>query len=235
MAYAQEQLQEAYRKLPKDIQDAIFSVDVAEIIRTTGEKHKLMIDKIGELADETGLVMLGFTHPSQFISHLAERLEVDKAVAKEIAEEINTKVFFPIRENLKKIHGIEGVAEGVTGEKPVSSTAQPTAQPSAETKPLQKTGIGEIPPAPTSPAAEKIIPPPTPEMPAPTAGIPAPTPVREEVPPPPAPPITESHPIFEAKTKEETFRSPMEISEKGEPSKPEAEIKKVDPYREQVP
>ncbi len=107
MAYAKEQLLEMYRKLPKDIQDAIFSVDTAEIIREIGENNNLMIDKIGNLADETGLVMLGLTSPSQYIPHIVERLEISRETAKKIAEEVNSKIFFPIRENLKKIHGVE--------------------------------------------------------------------------------------------------------------------------------
>ncbi len=107
MAYTKEQLLEMYRKLPHDLQDAIFSVDTAEAIRAIGEKNKLMIDKIGELADETGLVMLGLSSPSQFIPHLSERLGVSRELAGTISQEINEKIFLLIRESLKKVHGTE--------------------------------------------------------------------------------------------------------------------------------
>ena len=101
--YTNEQLLEMYHKLPKDVQEAILSVDTSEAIREIGEKHKLMIDKMGDLADETGLVMLGLTHPSQYVSHLIERLGINQETAQEITEEINNKIFFPIRESLRKI------------------------------------------------------------------------------------------------------------------------------------
>lgn len=243
MAYTQEQLLEAYRKLPKDIQDAIFSVDVAEAIRAVGEKHKLMIDKIGEMADETGLVMLGFTHPSQFISRLADRLEIDKTVAKEIAEEINSKVFFPIRENLKKIHGMKEEAAEEVG------PAAPTEIPE-----LKETAIGPTAPEtpfPPTPTLEEEIGAAAPAAPKEPSELKP----EEKIPPPviSAMPIDltqaqkietaetteslsgESHPIFEAKTKEEPLRSPIQISEKtGEtPIKPQ-EVQKIDPYREPI-
>ncbi len=101
--YTNEELMESYQNLPKDIQDAILSVDTADIIREIGENHKLMIDKIGELADETGLVMLGFTRIDEYVPRLIERLKVGEKIAKEIAEEINGRIFYPIRDSLQKI------------------------------------------------------------------------------------------------------------------------------------
>ena len=156
--YTNEQIMEMYRKLPKDVQEAIISVDTSEIIKEIGEKHKLMIDKAGELADETGLVMLGITHPSQYISNLAERLEVNKELAKEIAEEINSKIFFPIRENLRKIHKAEAAPEG--GEPRPESSGRETAPPIGKPIPevpkeiLTKAEV-EPPPPPAPPTEEK--------------------------------------------------------------------------------
>jgi hypothetical protein len=98
-----EQLKEIYMKLPNDLKDAIFSVDSAEIIQAIGKKYNLAIDKTGELADETGLVMLGITHPDNFISNLAERLGIDKDTAGKIAGEVNNQIFAKVRESLKKI------------------------------------------------------------------------------------------------------------------------------------
>lgn len=85
----------------------MFDVDSSEVITSIGKKHKLAIDEMGELASETGRVMLGLTHPNNFISNLAQRLGVDKQKAKEIAEDININIFKKVRESLKKIHGIE--------------------------------------------------------------------------------------------------------------------------------
>ncbi len=242
MPYTKEQLLEKYKKLPQDVQDAIFSVDTSEIVREIGEKHKLMIDKIGELADETGLVMLGLTHPNQFISNLTERLEIEHDIAKEIAEDINSKVFFPIRENLKKIHGLEIP--------PAEEVGPPAGEAGA--------------PAPTPPVSKPTETPPAPPPITPTPPVTPMEPIKEITEAPKTepkittPPVIMSMPIdltkaqkpqaegetfppaaFETKTREEIFPSLEKKIEKTEEKekKGEAEpsvIKKVDPYREPI-
>lgn len=113
-----KKIQERYLDLPEDVQKALFSTQTSDAIFEVGKKHGLAIDKMGELADETGLVMLGMTKPSEYIRNLEKRLSVEVTKAKEIAEDINQKVFSPIRESLKKIHGITPTPtrEGARGE-----------------------------------------------------------------------------------------------------------------------
>jgi len=132
-SYTNEQLIEFYKKLPKDLQEAILSVNTSSIIQNIGKKYILSIDKIGELADETGMVMVGITHPHNYISNLAQRLSVDKETARKIAEEINTQIFAKVRESLKKIHGIspateevkkEEIIKEIEKEEPVSSAGK---------------------------------------------------------------------------------------------------------------
>jgi predicted RNA-binding protein with RPS1 domain len=106
-----QQLRERYKKLPKDVQDAYFSIDTAEILQKIAKENKLTVEKIGILADETGLLMLGITHPNEFIPNLAKRLDVEKEVARKIAQKINSEVFSKIRASLKKIHETPGSQE----------------------------------------------------------------------------------------------------------------------------
>jgi hypothetical protein len=109
--YTPEQLLEFYKKLPKDLQEAIINIDTPGIIQAIGKKYNLPIDKTGELADETGLVMLGLTHPNNFISNLTQRLDTDKETARKIGEEINNQIFAKVRESLKKVHEINPTPE----------------------------------------------------------------------------------------------------------------------------
>ena len=149
-----KKLQEQYLNLPEDIQKALFSSATSDAIFEVGKEHGLQIDKMGELADETGLVMLGMTKPNEYIRNLEKRLGVEVLKAKEIAEDINQKVFSPIRESLKKIHGISATREPV----------QPSVEPLRKTSPQQplSTPISSVPPIPPENLPIEKTPPPQP-------------------------------------------------------------------------
>lgn len=100
-----------FKNLPDEIKDAVVSVDTARALQTIGEKYALRIDKIGELADEAGLVMMGITHPDNFTKNLMKRLELPEEKVKEIVKEVNEKIFQKIREPLKKIQSQEEIEE----------------------------------------------------------------------------------------------------------------------------
>jgi len=116
MDYTQEEILKKYQSLPEDIQEAIFSMDTANIIQKIAKENSLNVEKMGTLADETGLLMLGITKPSEFISNLASRLSINNETAKKVGQAINTQIFAKIRESLKKLH-----EEPVQKEKPAQS------------------------------------------------------------------------------------------------------------------
>lgn len=103
--------------LPPQLRDAVFSSENADKLFEIGKHHELMIDKFGEMTHETGLLMLGVTHPDEFVGNLATRLEVDKAKAKTIADDINREIFAPVREHLRAMFGApeQGVVDRVEG------------------------------------------------------------------------------------------------------------------------
>ena len=101
-----------YAELPEDLKDAIFGLEMNEIVERIGrENQSIEIEKIGDLANETGMVMLGVTHPNDFIGNLADRLEVDKEKARTIAQEINEQIFKKVRDSLRKIHNMREEGE----------------------------------------------------------------------------------------------------------------------------
>ena len=104
--FTEEQIAQMYDNLPEDLKDAIFGLEMNEIVERIGRENQLNIEQIGDLANETGMVMLGVTHPNEFIGNLADRLEVDKEKARAIAQEINEQIFKKVRESLRKIHNM---------------------------------------------------------------------------------------------------------------------------------
>ena len=232
MQYTQPQLRELYSKLPQDLKDAIFGVDAADAIESIGKKYSLLIDKIGILAEEIGSVMLGLTHPKDFISNLAKRLQVDQITAKSVARDVNEQIFKKVRESLMKIHGLpETPAETPKTEKP-----EVKVEIKVEPKPLE---IRPNPPAGGPPAP------------------PASLPVEPLAPVAPIPPEEKPGMTFPEKSRESIFRTPSEVHKMdGKKLGVESEIKnggitelveavkkdkeqerpqdKFDPYRESV-
>ena len=104
--FTEEQIAQMYDNLPEDIKDAIFGLEMNEIVEKIGRENQLNIEQIGDLANETGMVMLGVTHPNEFIGNLADRLEVDKEKARVIAQEINEQIFKKVRDSIRKIHNM---------------------------------------------------------------------------------------------------------------------------------
>src|SRR3989338_782676 len=105
--YTEERLQEKFESLPDDVKGAITSTNIDEVLQEIGQKYKIHLDKLEDLSDETGLVMLGLTHPKNYLSHLKGRLEIPEDLAREMVAEVNEKIFKPIKDSLLKIHNIE--------------------------------------------------------------------------------------------------------------------------------
>lgn len=103
MQYSSDELNEIFDKLPEALKDAIVSVDNARIIGEIGKKYNLHIDQTGEVAEEVGLVLLGLTHPTEFVSQLTKKVGIDRVVASQIASDINDRIFLKVRELLKSL------------------------------------------------------------------------------------------------------------------------------------
>ncbi|MFY9462457.1 MAG: hypothetical protein WAP51_04630, partial [Candidatus Sungiibacteriota bacterium] len=101
----EETILKRYESLPDDLKEALMGVSTADAIYEIGRKANLNIEKMGALAEEVGLIILGFVPSANFISDLKTALGVNEEKATEIASEINERVFLSIRESLKRLHG----------------------------------------------------------------------------------------------------------------------------------
>src|SRR3989344_5936975 len=179
--YTNEELWTAFDKIPKDVQQIILSDDAIQTIESIGRDYKLPPDKVWALKDEAGLVLLGVTHPKDFISNLSEKLGVDKEIAKKIAEDVNQQIFQKVLMSLRKIHNITDEArpsleatEGAAGimnqekQKQVLPVLPKVPMPSPSVPPLLSK---QPPPVLRVAPAEKA---------APKSGAPAQTRIRGE-------------------------------------------------------
>ena len=104
MNYTEEKLELAFENLPDDVRQAMGSLDTTRVIQNLGHKYNLHTDKVGELAEEVGLFMLGLSRPADLLINIKNRLNVPLETAGNIVKDVNIQLFFPIRESLKKIH-----------------------------------------------------------------------------------------------------------------------------------
>lgn len=102
-----EQVLEQYKNLPDDLREAIFSQVGDEQIFNIVTTKNLSEDRASLAARLSGRVLLGFLAPRDFISSLAEELQINYETAKQIALEINEQIFLPVRDSLRKIHNLE--------------------------------------------------------------------------------------------------------------------------------
>lgn len=98
-----QMINERMEKLPLDLQQAINSTDNEQIIQEIGKRHHLHIDQIGELDNEIWQVMLGLEPAANFTTKIQARLGISQNEAEQIAGEVNSEIFLPIRESLKQI------------------------------------------------------------------------------------------------------------------------------------
>lgn len=233
--YTQNEIEEYYRKLPEVLRDALFSPSVAENIFAVGKKFGLTIEKIGFLAEQVGFIVLGLSRPPVFTRVLAESLGMDNDKAREIAKEINSQIFYPLREALKAAHQIE-ITEPATNDQRPTTETEPIAATMAKFMPLSKVEVPSMPrpiPPPAfarPPGQERKVVPPQISVVPPQAPIPRPvetpkhiTPQAVTPPSPPKPAITPALP------KAPTPIKPAEPIKPPAPTKPPATQPKIQP------
>jgi len=103
--YTKEQLWKLYEKLPKELQEAVFSVETADNIWSVCENNG--IDAVSEVAKIVGQVLVGVLPPEDFQDVLEKELKLKKDAAKKTAQEINRFIFYPVRTELENLYNAE--------------------------------------------------------------------------------------------------------------------------------
>lgn len=105
--YTKQELWDVYEKLPEDLQQAIFSVEVAEHINNTCERSNVSNNKVSQVAKFTGRVLMGLLTPEEFKIRLKEEVKLSEPAVKNVFRGINRLVFMPVRETLSALYGTE--------------------------------------------------------------------------------------------------------------------------------
>ncbi len=99
-------IKEELEKLPKDIREAINSIDWAKITEEIGKKYLLDEEEINDLQAETLTVLIGLSDLDSYAEDIEDEIGTTKKDADSIAGEAFEKIFTPIndvmKENIKK-------------------------------------------------------------------------------------------------------------------------------------
>lgn len=131
--FSPEQIQDYFERLPKLMQEAVTSVETYESIENIGKKYNLMVDEIGELIDQVGLVLIGLEKPSNFVNDICDRLSIKRSEAQMIADDLNREVFAQIRMRMRESQEQEDTKENSQiPEQRFESAAKPNPSPRSE-------------------------------------------------------------------------------------------------------
>ncbi len=138
--FTQKQITEAYNRLPEQVKDAIFAEATADKIQAIGKKHGLLLDKMGNLAEEVGYVMLGLIPSKEFPEYIIRTCEISAEKASTIIADLNEQIFLPIQEHIFSTPK-EKQTEKVAPERAFDAKPSPTFRPSSFAMPIQESGV----------------------------------------------------------------------------------------------
>jgi hypothetical protein len=209
MIITPQQFKDAFSKLPYILREYISGEKMDVAVVEVGNAHQLHVDTIGAIQREVTNMLLGLLSPEQFVGELRS-IGIPTEQIAPITEELNKKIFMPIRE--KMLHPEDDDDEETEEE---SEVPIPTPQP-AYTAPAAAPTVTPAA-APTTP----FTPTPAAEQPAQPAAMPV-QPIAEAVHVPQAP-IRATAPAQTAPAKQTDNREALQ-----------SVLKKygIDPYRE---
>jgi len=108
--------EEKYKKLPPFVQEAMADEESTNINGEIADKYELNLGDTGNMVWVIAHTILGDIKPEDFLVKLKEALpDIHESVIHDIALDIATRRFYPLRDFLT---GVEGVIENLGGEAP---------------------------------------------------------------------------------------------------------------------
>jgi len=129
LKYTKPELWKIYEKLPKELQQVIFSEETANKIYNTCKRNGVKItETISKIAENTGYVLLGVLPIKEFKTKSAKETKLKKKTIETICEEIIRSVFVPVKDILEKTHGTTIETKGLQKTELPSLEAQQKAK-----------------------------------------------------------------------------------------------------------
>lgn len=102
--YTKEELWKLYEKLPKELQEVIFSGETADHIGNICERHDIKKELIPEVAKKVGHVLMGILPPDKLSAILEKELKIKESIAKKLSQEVDRFIFQPVKPALYQLY-----------------------------------------------------------------------------------------------------------------------------------
>lgn len=129
--YSLQERREAATKATEIVRRGIDLLDVGNVLKEIGIKHKLHLDQLGILGEEIGVILYGLEGPTEFVGRICDRLGISLEAANAVAKDINEQIFLKIHEMIRD--GISTDAAKINNHKPMSILEQKLNGPAQHT------------------------------------------------------------------------------------------------------
>ncbi len=95
-----------YFQLPENLRKIMFSEETASKISEIAKKNNLNDDQTWWTSYIAGMILLGETNIIDFLKSIEKECKLERELARQLARDINSEIFLPVKDDLKKIHKI---------------------------------------------------------------------------------------------------------------------------------
>jgi hypothetical protein len=126
------------------LREALFSDMNADFVWNLCQSEHLTEEKSYQVAELSGYVLLGFLHPEDLAGEIVSSVDLPAPLAKTISDQINSRVFAPLRADIDKVYSpISKIGGGITKSTPkiiqdIESSSPQRTVPQNITPPPQK-------------------------------------------------------------------------------------------------
>ncbi len=135
--YSQEEIFELFQSLPLDLKEFSLSLKVTEKIKNICRRYDLKEIETRKIVKFTGLTLVGLLPPEQFAQTVFAELKIDMIIAQKIYNEINSFIFFRVKDSLKELYS-DSTTPVKSSEKEVKSEKELEEEKEAEEKEEEK-------------------------------------------------------------------------------------------------
>lgn len=133
-----ESVKQVMKSLPPAIRNYIHDEKYTAVAQSLMTKYGLRVDQGGVLEREILLLLMGVENPAEFTEALAEEARLTQAVITGIVQDVNDRIFVPLRREEEKGEAVEPQIKKAEHQKIVSLPAVPAP----------KKDLSGLPPAP---------------------------------------------------------------------------------------